>query len=570
MRADSDHSAVIYARFSTRNQDPRTCDDQFRRCEEYATTESFTVVGRYKDEGISGCRQDRPGLEQLLGLVRKKPLPFHHVLVDDSSRLSRDDIDAKTIVFRTLRAAGVVVHDVSSRMRSDDGNAELLWGVKGLIDAQYVRDLRKKTHRGLEGRALAGFHTGGRCFGFVGRDEENPENSDHPRTVLRINEEEAKLVHRVFQMYAEGKSLSTIVETLNREGISAPYDGRNYSKPTGRGWSKNQVSLMLTNERYIGVVVWNKREFFRHPITKKRQARWRPESEWKRLERPDLRIIRQDLWDRVQARRSARSRRGGRPAGTGRRNSILAGVLKCGVCGGPMSIVGGTVRDDKRLVNYGCSTNHAKGDAVCPNTKRISERKARQAVVQFAIDFLGSDAFTHWVEAGRRRARDEAERALGSNAKLDALQAEERAQQAKVDRLVESLASVGVSDAVTKRLKAEESKLVELRAKRVALSQADRPKRLPAINVDALVADLRSLKTLSEMDPAAARESLQRVVESVVLKPVEGEYEATLSFTNYVAALAGGHVGDKSGCGGAIDGSSATANPAFRRRSGGR
>ena len=52
--------------------------------------------------------------------------------------------------------------------------------------------------------------------------------------------------------------------------------------------------------------------------------------------------------------------------------------------------------------------------------------------------------------------------------------------------------------------------------------------------------------------PAAARESLQRVVESVVLKPVEGEYEATLAISNYAAALAGGRVGDKSGCGARI------------------
>ena len=74
----------------------------------------------------------------------------------------------------------------------------------------------------------------------------------------------------------------------------------------------------------------------------------------------------------------------------------------------------------------------------------------------------------------------------------------------------------------------------------------------PAINVEALVADLRSLKSLSEKDPVAARESLRRVVETVVLTPVEGEYEATLSPTNYSAALAGGLVGDKGGCGGRI------------------
>jgi hypothetical protein len=42
------------------------------------------------------------------------------------------------------------------------------------------------------------------------------------------------------------------------------------------------------------------------------------------------------------------------------------------------------------------------------------------------------------------------------------------------------------------------------------------------------------------------------VVESVVLKPVGDEYEATLALRNSMAALAGGHVGGKSGCGGRI------------------
>ena len=551
-RADLTNAAVNYARFSTKNQDPRTIVDQFRRCEEYAAAEELKVVAWYEDQGISGCRQDRPGLEQLLSAAQKRPLPFRHLLVDDASRLSRDDIDAKTIVFRTLRAVGVVVHDVSSHMRSDDDNAELLWGVKGLIDAQYVRDLRKKTHRGLEGRALAGFHTGGRCFGYEGQDEENPENSEHPRTVLRINEQEAKLVRRVFQMYAEGTSLSVIVGTLNRERVPAPYDGRGYAKPTGRGWSRNQVSSMLTNERYIGVVVWNKREFFRHPITKKRQARWRSESQWKRLDRPDLRIIPQDLWARVQDRRSARSGRGGRPAGTGRHHSILAGVLKCGVCGGPMSIVGGTVRGEQRLVNYGCSTNHAKGDAVCPNAKRISERKARQSVVQFAIEFLQSDEFRRWVDAGRRRAQVAQERALQANDRVATIAADVRAQEKKVERLLDTITNVGVSEAATRRLKTEEAKLVEMRGKLTALARSGKPKALPAINVETLIADLRSLRTLTEKNPAAARESLLRVVESVVLKPVGDEYEATLALRNSTAAIAGGRVGDKSGCGGRI------------------
>ncbi|WP_243336665.1 recombinase family protein [Anaeromyxobacter soli] len=546
--------AVVYARFSTKKQDPRSIDDQFRRCEEYAGAEGLKVVSHFKDEGISGSRQDRPGLELLLSSLRKRPLPFCHVLVDDSSRLSRDDIDAKTIVFRTLRGAGVVVHDVSSRTRSDDDNAELLWGVKGLIDAQYVRDLRKKTHRGLEGRALAGKHTGGRCFGYISIEEEAPADPEHACSILRVDDEQAKLVRRIFQMYADGAALGTIVETLNREGIPAPYDGKGYSKPTGGGWSKNQVSSMLRNERYIGVIIWNRREFYRDPVTRKRRARLRDESEWKRLTNPELRIVSDDLWDRVQTRRGIRSSpKGGRPPGTGRHVSILSGLLRCSECGGPMSIVGGTVRGDKRLVNYGCSTNHAKGTTVCSNSKRISERKARHSIVQFAIEFLQSDDFRTWVEAGRRRAQEAQSAAVRANDHVAALEAEVKAQERKVDRLLDALlGDLKGSEGVNKRLKAEEAKLVEMRGKLTALARTGRPRQPPVISIDALVADLRSLGTLTEKDPTAARDALHRVVESVTLKPVGDEYEATLAFRNTTAAIAGGRVGAKGSCGGRI------------------
>ena len=61
---------------------------------------------------------------------------------------------------------------------------------------------------------------------------------------------------------------------------------------------------MLSNEMYIGRMVWNKRRFTKHPITGKYTSRPNPKSEWTVKEIPKLRIIEDDLWDRVQARRA--------------------------------------------------------------------------------------------------------------------------------------------------------------------------------------------------------------------------------------------------------------------------
>jgi hypothetical protein len=110
--------------------------------------------------------------------------------------------------------------------------------------------------------------------------------------------------------------------------------------------------------------------------------------------------------------------------------------------------------------------------------------------------------------------------------------AEVRAQEKKVERLVEALANVGVSEALTKRLSTEDTELADLRSKLAMLTPTTRPKPPPVIDTDAVVEDLRSLRTLTTRDPAGAKDTLHAIVESVVLRPAGTEYEATLAFRN--------------------------------------
>ncbi|HEX9241514.1 MAG TPA: recombinase family protein [Anaeromyxobacter sp.] len=280
--ATAENCAVIYARFSTKNQDPRSIDDQVRNCTRYAQDEGLTWILVLKDEAISGAGDDRPGLDQLRALAKKKPLVFRHVVIDDSSRLSRDNIDAQTLVFREFKAAGIVVHDVAGKLRSDDENAEMVWGFRGIIDAMYVRDMRKKVIRGMEGRALAGFSTGGRCYGYHAIPEENPQDSEHPRKKVIVLESEAAIVRRIFQMFLDGVGSHGIAQTLNDERISGP------RRPT---WLANTIEHLLNSERNTGKVFWRTGEWRKHPITKKYTYKPRPKEEWLVREDPTLRVI---------------------------------------------------------------------------------------------------------------------------------------------------------------------------------------------------------------------------------------------------------------------------------------
>src|SRR5213075_2736986 len=121
------------------------------------------------------------------------------------SRLSRNIGDIAR-AFEKLTFAGIRIIAVSQGIDSHDEQSDVLMTVHGLVDQLYIKELAKKTHRGLEGCAMTGRHTGGRCFGYW-----NQHGQDGVR--LRVNEPEACVVRRVFEMSASGMSLKGIAKT---------------------------------------------------------------------------------------------------------------------------------------------------------------------------------------------------------------------------------------------------------------------------------------------------------------------------------------------------------------------
>jgi hypothetical protein len=133
--------------------------------------------------------------------------------------------------------------------------------------------------------------------------------------------------------------------------IPAPADGKSHKAI--RGWGKSLLYFILRNERYIGQMVWNKRQWFRDPITKRRRYRERPETEWIRTEQPELAVVDRETWDRVQARHAENAKQSGSPGRTGHKDHMLSGLLRCGTCGSPMTIVSRSGKNGQRWSNYG-------------------------------------------------------------------------------------------------------------------------------------------------------------------------------------------------------------------------
>lgn len=218
-RTTEDGIAVaVYARFSTDRQDARSIGDQLRRCRAHAASCGYRVVAEYEDAAISGAHVERAEMQRLLAAARSRGgPPFRAVLVDDLSRLSRDLGDTWQIVFRDLASADVKVVDVTTGLASDGAGARLTFGAMALVNDTFLQMVRAETHRGLEGRALGGFWTGGRCYGYRTVTEENPPDPEHPRKRPVVEPVEAALVVRVFRLFADGASLKKIASTLNEE-----------------------------------------------------------------------------------------------------------------------------------------------------------------------------------------------------------------------------------------------------------------------------------------------------------------------------------------------------------------
>jgi site-specific DNA recombinase len=245
-------------------------------------------------------------------------------------------------------------------------------GLKGTMNALFLKDLADKTRRGLQGRVEHGKSGGGLCFGcdVVKQLAANGEPIRGDRT---INQAEAAIVRRIFNDYIAGKSSRTIAWELNRDGVPGP-QGSEWGPTTIHGNPKRGVGI-LKNELYVGRLVWNRLRYLKDPDTGKRVSRLNPEAEWVTQDVPELRIVDQEIWAAAKLRQKALALGPAEPGAnalTERRHpkTLSAGLVKCGCCGGSYTMI------SKDLL--GCATARAKG--TCANRLNI-RRDAFEASV---------------------------------------------------------------------------------------------------------------------------------------------------------------------------------------------
>ena len=91
----------------------------------------------------------------------------------------------------------------------------------GMLDA-FLQLVKTETHRGLEGRALGGFWTGGRVYGYRTEIEPNPPDPEHPRKVPRIEPAEGSTTSEAPPFAVTDADFRKLVAILR---LAVPYTG---------------------------------------------------------------------------------------------------------------------------------------------------------------------------------------------------------------------------------------------------------------------------------------------------------------------------------------------------------
>ena len=374
--------AAIYARKSTDQSgltdEAKSVARQVERAREYASKRGWAVDDRhiYVDDNISGAEfTKRIGLQRLLGAL-SGTLPFTILIMSEESRLGRESIETSYTLKQLIKAGVRVFSYLNDReLVLNTAMDKAMLALQSMADEMERERARQRTYDALERKARQGFVTGGRVFGYDNVEVKTGGKRSHVER--RINEDEAQVIRRVFELYAGGVGFKRIAVRLNDEGARCPRPQR--GRPAG--WSPSSIREVLRRPIYAGRAVWN--------TTRKRNG-WgqvhqmpRPESEWLAVEVDTLRIIPDSLWAAVQERLAAAAKRsgkrGGRPPASGGKY-LLTGLLQCGRCGAGMEVVS-SKNGTTRKFRYGCSAYHRKGRAICGNSLVMDVQRIDLAMV---------------------------------------------------------------------------------------------------------------------------------------------------------------------------------------------
>lgn len=548
---------AIYTRYSSDLQRPTSSEDQIRNCRAAAKHKGWDVLDEYvrSDEEVSGrTLVGRDGLADLMRRAEQNPKPFDCILIDDTSRLGRylPDVLKES---DTLLYHGVFIYFVSDGLDTRDEGSRIIHMVKGYGDERYSKDLAKKVHRGQEGCIRKGYTAGGTCYGYKNKYLTDPTVKERGQDrVVGVEQEivpgQAAVVVRIMEMREAGLSFSQIGKTLNAERIPAPR--RKYKGKIQEVWVPSSIKEITKNELYRGVRVWNRTEKLLHPIRGKKAKRVRPQSEWIRVDVPVLRIVSDELWDRVQQVNQRMKdliygrRQGGFNRTPASRAYLFSGRLTCGICGGKYSVI---IGGQPSKVRYGC-TNHRFRNTCTNKLTILRNRLEPQLVSAISRNLLDPRLAEQRIRdfSEQLKAAIELEEKLAAEAESNgsSLNAERVDLETQAVRLADAIGQHGYSSVLSAQLSKWEARMAEIDRLLAAKPAPKLPQFTDQQIAEFLRHECQDFCDALTCDPEFARQEIQKRIKYLVLTPKDTPEGSVFEVSGDVALLRIGDVLEES------------------------
>ncbi len=260
--------AAMYVRMSTEHQQYST-ENQSDVIREYAARRGLEITETFTDAGKSGLRIDgRDALKRLIDKVQNGAAEFRTILAYDVSRWGRfQDADESAYYEYICKRAGITVQYCAEQFENDGSIASnIVKTVKRAMAGEYSRELSAKVFQGQCRLIELGYRQGGpagfglrrmlidekgQAKGELQRGEKKSIQTD--RVILVPGPEtEVETVRRIYRQFLDGRSEREIARQLNGEGLLTD---------RGMAWTRGTVRELLTNEKYVGHNVFNRRSF---------------------------------------------------------------------------------------------------------------------------------------------------------------------------------------------------------------------------------------------------------------------------------------------------------------------
>lgn len=362
--------AFLYARVSGKKQGDKNLSipSQIRIMQEYCKREKIRVRRIFRE--VKSAREEkRPEFDKMIEEAISTKVPPKLILTWNTARYSRN-VETAQRTKRLLREKGIRVIATSQEV-PDTAPGRFTERMFENIDQLQSEQIGIDTLRGMIENAKRGYVNGGSpAFGY--EFETCFDDRGNRKLKLKVNDDEAKTVKLIFQLYVNG---SEGLPSVGGQRMADYLNKRGCRTRSSCLWEKGAIFSIIQNSIYSGTYLFNRRS--------SREKRLKNKDEWVAVRVPV--IIETPFFMEAQRIRKARAPEKKSVSST-TNPALLTGYLYCGICGGRMTL---ETAKGGRYSYYNCRSFLRKGKSVCPG-QRIAKEIIEEAIKKCLVSRLFS------------------------------------------------------------------------------------------------------------------------------------------------------------------------------------